>query len=63
MKERSLVTLTNLIIAGVIVWQILELNPNTRTYIRHYMQYARYYTWYAATPAWLREAMQVRGLL
>lgn len=61
-KSKSVVVaITNLVIAGVIVWQILELNPTTRVYVRHYMQWVRWYAWSVATPEWLKEGLQVRG--
>jgi len=58
--KRTELTLNLLVSASLIIY-LLSFNPSTVQFVKTQLQWARWYAWSARTPAWLKEALQVRG--
>jgi hypothetical protein len=51
------------IASAIVIYLLAETNPSTLIYLKNYAQSLRYKLWELKYPAWLQEALTVRGKL
>ena len=63
MNRRTVAIALDIALVGVCCIYLIGLNPTTIIYLKNHATAMRYKAWQLTHPAWMREAMKVRGLL